>query len=163
MAVFVGTHDNKVDRKGRVSVPAKFREAVAGQSFHGVVIYRHYDLPALEGCGMDQMEAYVEQMEAFDLFSNEHEDLATILFAESEQLSFDGEGRIMLPGHFMEYVGITDRALFAGKGKKFQIWEPQAYADEREAARQRAREKGLTLPQRGNAQQTLAAKEAKAS
>lgn len=148
VAIFVGTHDNKVDRKGRVSVPAKFRDAVAGQSFHGVVVYRHYELPALEGCGMDQMEAYVEQMDAFDLFSNEHEDLTTILFAESEQLSFDGEGRIMLPQHFLEYAGIGERAVFAGKGKRFQIWEPETYAAEREKARQRAREKGLTLPQK---------------
>lgn len=147
VAIFVGTHENKVDRKGRVSVPAKFREAVAGQSFHGVVVYRHYELPALEGCGMDQMEAYVEQMDAFDLFSNDHEDLATILFAESEQLAFDGEGRIMLPPSFMEYAGISERAVFAGKGKRFQIWEPSAFAAERDRARQRARDKGLTLPQ----------------
>ena len=146
VAIFVGTHENKVDRKGRVSVPAKFREAVSRQSFHGVVIYRHYELSALEGCGMEQMESYVEQMDTYDLFSSEHEDLATILFADSEQLAFDGEGRIMLPAAFMDYAGIGERAVFAGKGRKFQIWSPEAFARERESAHQRAREKGLTLP-----------------
>lgn len=149
MALFVGTHENKVDRKGRVSVPAKFREAVAGQSFHGVVVYRQHALPALEGCGMDQLEEFVERMEAYDMFSSEHEDMATVLFAESEQLAFDGEGRIMLPPAFMAYAGIGERALFAGKGKRFQIWEPSAYAAERDRARQNVREKGMTLPQKG--------------
>jgi len=148
VAIFVGTHENKVDRKGRVSVPAKFRDAVSGQSFHGVVIYPHYELPALEGCGMDQMETYVAQMDSYDLFSSEHEDLATILFADSEQLAFDGEGRIMLPEAFRSHAGIGERAVFAGKGRKFQIWAPEAFARERDSARQRAREKGLTLPLR---------------
>jgi MraZ protein len=106
---------------------------------------------------MDQMEAYVEQMDAFDLFSSEHEDLATILFADSEQLSFDGEGRIMLPGHLLNHAGIGERAIFAGKGKKFQIWEPSAFEAERQKARQRAREQGLTLPQqRGGPRQANA-------
>lgn len=158
MAIFVGTHENKVDRKGRVSVPSKFRDAVSGQSFHGVVIYPHYDLPALEGCGMDQMEAYVEQMDSFDLFSSEHEDLATILFAGAEQLAFDGEGRIMLPAPFLAHAGIGERAVFAGKGRKFQIWAPDAFTRERDSAQQRARDKGLTLPLRNGSAGTGAAK-----
>lgn len=146
MAIFFGTIENKVDRKGRVSVPAKFRDAVAGQSFHGVVVYPRFDLPALEGCGMAQMEEYVERMENFDRFSEDHEDFATVLFSESEQLAFDGEGRIMLPRAFMEHAGIADRAVFAGKGKAFQIWEPAAYEAQRTKARERVREKGLTIP-----------------
>lgn len=146
MAVFIGTFENKVDRKGRVSVPAVFRNAVAGQSFHGVVAFPSYRAAALEACGMDVMEQLGASMDEFNLFSDEHEDLATTIFADSQQLPFDGEGRIMLPAAFMEHAGITERASFVGKGRMFQIWEPSALAREKDSARQRARERGLSLP-----------------
>jgi MraZ protein len=146
VAVFIGTFENKVDRKGRVSVPAAFRKAVGGQSFNGVVVFPSYRAPALEACGMELMEQLGERMGEFDLFSEDHEDLATTIFADSQQLGFDDGGRIMLPGEFMEHAGIGERAAFVGKGRMFQIWEPEALAREKEAARQRARERKLTLP-----------------
>ena len=49
MALFLSTFVNKIDRKGRISVPASFRVAVAGQSFHGVILYRSHKHPAIEG------------------------------------------------------------------------------------------------------------------
>lgn len=153
MAVFIGTFENKVDRKGRVSVPAAFRKAVAGQSFSGIVAFPSYRAPALEACGMDLMEQLGASMNEFDLFSEAHEDLATTIFADSQQLAFDEGGRIMLPEAFMAHAGIDDRAAFVGKGRMFQIWQPEALAGEKEAARQRARERKLTLPLRPGAKE----------
>ena len=56
VALFLSTFVNKIDRKGRVSVPAPFRAALAGQSFHGLVAFRSYKLPAVEAFGFDRME-----------------------------------------------------------------------------------------------------------
>ncbi len=146
MSVFIGTFENKVDRKGRVSVPAAFRSAVSGQAFNGIVAFPSYRGSMLEACGMDLMEQLGASMNEFELFSEEHEDLATTIFADSQQLSFDGEGRIMLPEEFREHAEITERAAFVGKGRMFQIWEPAALAYEKAEARKRARERKLTLP-----------------
>ncbi len=55
MAVFIGTFENKVDRKGRVSVPAQFRQTLAAQSFQGIVAFRSYRADAIEACGFDFM------------------------------------------------------------------------------------------------------------
>ncbi|MCH7957248.1 MAG: MraZ N-terminal domain containing protein [Proteobacteria bacterium] len=57
MAVFIGTFENKVDLKGRVSVPAQFRQTLAGQSFpnqsfQGIVVFRSYRAAAIEACGL---------------------------------------------------------------------------------------------------------------
>jgi len=146
VAVFLGTFENKVDRKGRVSVPAAFRNAVAGQSFHGIVAFPSYRAPALEACGIGLMEQLGDTMDAYDLFSDDHDDLATTVFADSQQLPFDAEGRIMLPAEFMEHAGIGERASFVGKGKMFQIWEPNTLKNHKNTSRQRARERGLTMP-----------------
>jgi MraZ protein len=150
VAVFIGTFENKVDRKGRVSVPAQFRQTLVGQSFPGIVVFRSYRAAAVEACGIDFMERLNDSIAAMDLFSDAHDDLAATIFADSMQLPFDGEGRIILPPRLAEHAGITDRAAFVGKGPIFQIWEPDALESYKEAARERARDQRLTLPLRGD-------------
>ncbi len=148
VAVFIGTFENKVDRKGRVSVPAPFRAALQGQVFQGIIAFRSYRAPAIEACGMDFMTRLNESVSDIDLFSETHDDLATTIFADSHQLALDGDGRIMMPAELAEHAGITDRAAFVGKGPIFQIWEPGQLDDHKQQARDRARSQGLTLPLR---------------
>lgn len=146
--MFIGTFENKVDRKGRVSVPATFRSALQGQAFHGIIAFRSYRAQAIEACGMDFMQKLNDSVSNLDLFSDTHDDLATTIFADSHSLALDGDGRVMMPAELAEHAGITDKAAFVGKGPIFQIWEPghlQAHKDE---ARERARSQGLTLPLR---------------
>ncbi|MCH9000050.1 MAG: division/cell wall cluster transcriptional repressor MraZ [Proteobacteria bacterium] len=148
MAVFIGTFENKVDRKGRVSVPVQFRQMLAGQSFQGIVAFRSYRVDAIEACGIDFMERLNDSVSSMDLFSDAHDDLAATIFADSRQLPFDGDGRIVLPPRLAEHAGIGERAAFVGKGSIFQIWEPDALEAHKEEARARARSQGLTLPLR---------------
>ncbi len=150
MAVFIGTFENKVDRKGRVSVPVQFRQMLAGQSFQGIVAFRSYRAAAIEACGIDFMERLNDSIAAIDLFSEAHDDLAATIFADSQQLPFDGDGRIILPPRLAEHASIAERAAFVGMGSIFQIWEPGALEAHKEDARARARSQGLTLPLRPN-------------
>ena len=150
MAVFIGTFENKVDKKGRVSVPATFRQALGGQGFQGIVAFPSHRTDALEACGMDFMEEMKSRLGGFDLFSDEQDDLAFSIFSDSHQVPFDGEGRVVLPKELLEFAGITDRAAFVGKGDIFQIWEPDALYQKKRAARERARNQRLTLPGNGN-------------
>ncbi len=148
MAVFIGTFANKVDRKGRVSVPAQFRQTLAGQSFQGIVAFRSYRAAAIEACGIDFMERLNDSIATLDLFSDAQDDLAATIFADSQQLPFDGDGRIILPPRLAEHAGIAERAAFVGKGPIFQIWEPDALETHKADARTRARSQGLTVPLR---------------
>ncbi len=148
VAVFIGTFENKVDSKGRVSVPAQFRQILAGQSFQGIVAFRSYRVAAIEACGIDFMERLNDGMATMDLFSDAHDDLAATIFADSQQLPFDGDGRIILPAQLVAHAGISERAAFVGKGPIFQIWEPAALEAHMDEARARARSQGLTLPLR---------------
>ena len=148
--VFIGTFENKVDRKGRVSVPATFRQSLATQSYNGIIAFRSYRSDAIEACGMDFIEKLNEQVSSYDFFSETQDDLATMIFADSLQMPFDSEGRIILPAVLTEHAGITERAAFVGKGRTFQIWQPDALEAEKTAARERARAKNLTVPMGGN-------------
>src|SRR5581483_12278244 len=71
VALFLSTFVNKVDRKGRVSVPATFREALAGQAFNGIVAYRSFKLPSVEASGIDRMEEMSARIAALDEFSED--------------------------------------------------------------------------------------------
>jgi len=145
VALFLSTFVNKVDRKGRVSVPATFRAAVADQSFPGIVVFPSFKYAALDGSGIKRMEEMSERLNTLDEFSEEHENLA-VLFASAQPLPFDTEGRIVLPENLAQYAHIADSAAFVGLGKSFQIWEPNRLADHQASVRDRARRQGTRLP-----------------
>lgn len=145
MALFLSTFVNKVDRKGRVSVPASFRTALAGQSFLGIVAYPSFKLPCVEGSGINRMEELSGRVDAMGQFSESY-DNASVVFSDAQQLSFDGEGRIMLPQVLAAHAGITEHAVFVGQGPTFQIWEPERFKAHQAELRERARRQGLALP-----------------
>jgi MraZ protein len=90
------------------------------------------------------MSRLAESLEQLDQFSQEREDLS-LIFAESLQLGFDGEGRIMLPQAFADHAGITETALFVSAVDHFQIWSPDTYARKKADARERLQSRGATL------------------
>jgi MraZ protein len=145
VALFMSTYVNKVDRKGRVSVPATFRAAVADQSFPGIVVFPSFKYEALDASGIKRIEEMTARQNTLDEFSDEHENIG-MLFAMSQPLTFDTEGRIVLPENLAEHAHITDSAAFVGLGKSFQIWEPNRFAEHQAALRERARLQGTRLP-----------------
>jgi MraZ protein len=150
VGLFLSTIINKVDKKGRVSVPSGFRSALAHENFQGIVLFRSYSQNAIEGVGMSAMETMSERMDNnFAFFSDEHDEFATALFGDSVQLGFDGEGRIMLPKDFADYAGITDQVAFVGLGQKFQLWSPEKLEARKTIARKAVQSKKMTLPKGG--------------
>lgn len=148
MPIFLSTFVNKLDKKGRISVPATFRSSLAQQSFQGIVAYPSFTAAAIEGCGMDFMEDMVSKTDGLAAFSEEQDALTALIFSDAHRLAWDGEGRIVLPEELIAHAGLTTAAAFVGKGKTFQIWEPDALRAVKAELRQRALSSRLTLPPR---------------
>ncbi|CAA7624688.1 Protein MraZ [Magnetospirillum sp. LM-5] len=151
MGLFLSTFVNKVDRKGRVSVPASFRATLSVQPFQGIIAYRSFAHACIEGCGMDFMERLSDSAQNLDAFSPEQDDLSALIFADARQLAWDPEGRILLPEDVMAHAGITESCAFVGKGQTFQIWEPESYRAAEAEIRARALANRPTLPLRPKA------------
>jgi MraZ protein len=151
MALFLSTSVNKIDKKGRVSVPAGFRAALEGDEFSGVVLIPSQNHACLEGFPYAAMQEIAGRLDNFDMFSSDQDDLATSLFGEAVQLAFDGEGRIMLGADLMAKANLSEQAVFVGMGAKFQIWSPDRYEERRRAARDNVTKNKLTLPKGGAA------------
>jgi MraZ protein len=145
MALFLDTFVNKIDSKGRISVPASFRAVLQGQPFHGIVASPSMKFRAIQCAGIDWFQRLSAELSNGELFSDENDDLSVTLFAGAKQLPFDGEGRIMLPDSLTAHAGIADLAAFVGRGPSFEIWEPKAFEAYKSEARKRALEKGRTI------------------
>ena len=135
MEGFVATYTNRLDGKGRVSVPAPFRQVLTRESQDGVYCYPALDRPAIDGGGARLQQAIAERLSVFETFSEDHESLATAFYGESRVLRIDQDGRVVLSDEFRDYAGIGDTAVFVGQGYKFQIWEPERFAERQREAR----------------------------
>lgn len=145
MALFLSTYRNKVDKKGRVSVPAPFRAVLASQPFAGIVAYPALKQPCIEGASLAYIEKIYGMIDALDPMSEERDLIANGILGACVQLPFDGEGRIMLPRELLEAASITEEAVFVGKGDTFDVWQPEAYAIYAARARDLVRERRFLL------------------
>ena len=143
MALFAGTYENRIDRKGRVSLPADFRAELPVEGARIVYVYPSPRGDALEACDRAFMQRMADSLEQFDIFSDEENDLASIVVSEARRVSIDGEGRIALPPELIDFARIDERLTFVGRGARFQIWNPTAFAEKTAEARERA--KGRTM------------------
>ena len=150
MTLFLSTFVNKLDKKGRVSVPASFRLAISGQAFQGIVAFRSYKLPAIEGMGIDRMQQLSNSMDQLDLFSDAQDDLTATIFADAQMLAFDGDGRVILQQILLEHAKIQDAVAFVGRGATFQVWNPDIFEAHQNEARIRVQKKQATLKLRAD-------------
>ncbi len=127
MESFRGRFTNKIDAKGRVSVPAKFRAIVTAQGMNGIICSPSFKGAYLDAGGPAYGDMLDQMINRLGMFSDAHDKLAAALYGESQDLSMDGDGRIILPEDMRAHANITADATFVGFGARFQIWNPQAY------------------------------------
>ena len=127
MGLFLSSYENRLDTKGRISVPAAFRSALNNENFSGVVLYRSFTHNCIEGLSMSRMEKMANATDKMGVFDNDLDDLSALLFADARPLNFDVTGRIVIPAELLKHANITDTALFVGRGNSFQIWNPDDF------------------------------------
>ncbi len=127
MSLFLSSYENRLDAKGRISVPAVFRASLNNDKFAGVVLYRSFTHKCIEGLSMSRMEQLAVATDKMGVFDDTLDDLSAMLFADARPLQFDVTGRIVIPDDLLKHAGIRDTALFVGRGNSFQIWNPDEF------------------------------------
>ena len=127
MSLFLSSFENRIDAKGRISVPASFRASLNNDNFGGVVLYRSFTNKCIEGLSMSRMEQLAAATDKMGVFDNTLDNLSAMLFADARPLQFDVTGRIVIPNDLLKHAGIKDKALFVGRGNSFQIWNPDEF------------------------------------
>lgn len=147
---FLATFVNKIDAKGRVSVPAKFREILETQGTRSIYCRTSTAGPAIVAGGADWMASLHSMVESHDPSSEVHDDFAYTLLGDTIELTLDGEGRVGLPDDLARYAQLEDAAGFIGLGSYFEIWEPRALEVRKvQARRATAERRGQLRPKNG--------------
>ena len=136
--MFLSSFENKIDKKGRVSVPATFRSHLNSMGYNGFISYPSFNHNALEACSQDRIEKLSSAIDSLNPFEEKRDYFATSVLSESENLQFDTEGRVSISEKLLQHAKITNNVLFVGLGKTFQIWEPTSFEKFRANARKKS-------------------------
>ena len=126
---FRGTFDYTLDAKNRLTVPARFRAALAG----GVVLAK-----GLERCvALWTPKAYddytASALHGLHPLSKESQKLRRFFSANSLDTELDAAGRIMLPPFLLEHAGLSKEVVVTGSGDALEIWDRKTWADYNDA------------------------------
>ena len=125
--MFLSTYENKLDKKGRVSVPASFRSYLSNLGYNGIICYPSFNNNCIEAWPQDRIEKISNAIDSLNPFEEKKDYFATSILSESINLQFDTEGRILITTKLLKHAKIKSNILFVGQGKTFQIWEPACY------------------------------------
>jgi len=136
--MFLSSYENKLDKKGRVSVPASYRSYLSNLGYNGVICYPSFNNQSIEAWPQDRIEKISNAIDSLNPFEEKRDYFATSILSESINLQFDAEGRISLTSKLLKHAKIKNSMLFVGQGKTFQIWEPTNFEKFRANARKKA-------------------------
>ena len=136
--MFLSTFENKLDKKGRVSVPASYRAYLSSLGYNGIVCFPSFNNQSIEVWSQDRIEKISNTIDSLNPFDEKKDYFATSILSESTNLQFDGEGRILITQKLLKHAKIKNSMLFVGQGKTFQIWEPTAFEKFRVLAKKKS-------------------------
>ena len=136
--MFLSTYENKLDKKGRVSVPASYRSYLSNLGYNGVICYPSFNNQSIEAWPQDRVEKISNSIDSLNPFEEKRDFFATSILSESTNLQFDSEGRISLTSKLLKHAKIKNSMVCVGQGKTFQIWEPTIFEKFKVNARKKA-------------------------
>ena len=136
--MFLSSYENKLDKKGRVSVPASYRSYLSNLGYNGVICYPSFNHQSIEAWPQDRIEKISNTIDSLNPFEEKRDYFATSILSESVNLQFDTEGRVSLTEKLLDHAKIKNNILFVGLGKTFQIWDPKIFEKFKVLARKKA-------------------------
>ena len=137
MELFVSTFVNRIDKKGRISFPSIFRNALPRDYTNEIILYKSLRLNSIEGCSVKRINEIASRINDLDFFSEDQEDFSTSIFSEIVPTNLDSEGRFVIPEKLKIFANISNEAAFVGQGYYFQILEPRIAKLKQEQSRSR--------------------------
>lgn len=121
--MFLGRHHHSLDAKGRLAIPARFRDELAA----GVVLTRGIDR-CLSLYPLAAWEPLAAKVNALPLSDPDARAFRRLVFSEAVDLLLDGQGRILLPPELRAYAGIEREVVVIGVNAYLEIWSPERWA-----------------------------------
>ena len=137
MELFVSTFTNKIDKKGRVSLPSLFRSALPKNYKNEIILLKSLKNKGIEGLSVSRVKEIASRINNLDFFSDEHDDFTTSIFSEMLPTNLDREGRFLLPEKLKDFAEIKNEVTFIGQGFFFLLVYPSTAFDLQNKSRAR--------------------------
>ena len=118
--MFLGHYEHNIDEKGRITIPAEFREEL-GDS---VVITQGYD-GNLQALPLELYELLAERIRGISILDPNSRRLRRIFFSYAKKIEFDKAGRVLLPAFLRDTANLKETAILVGNGEYFELWSPE--------------------------------------
>lgn len=144
--MFLGQFEHSIDEKGRMTIPARFREELGEVAY----ITRAFD-QNLTVMPEAVFESLAERVNDLSVTDPEVRMLQNLIFSNALRVEFDRSGRILIPQFLREAAGLRSAAVVVGQGKRFEIWAPELWAQQvadQNSPAMAQRFKELNLPMR---------------
>lgn len=122
--MFLGEFDHSIDDKGRVAVPARFREELS----EGLILTRGFE-KCLQAFPRPIWQNLSQRVSALSLGNEEARQLRRMLFSYAAEVEVDRQGRILIPQNLREYAGFAEQVVIAGMDTYFEIWSQGRWAE----------------------------------
>lgn len=122
--MFLGTHHPKLDDKGRIFLPAKFRELLQG----GLVMTKGQE-HCLYVFPRDEFTVYAQQLQSAPLSSKGARDYIRVLLSGASDEIPDRQGRVTIPAPLRAYADLAKECVVIGTGSHVEIWDSTRWAD----------------------------------
>jgi MraZ protein len=136
MSRFLSNATNRIDAKGRVSVPAGFRSVLSERGIQELYCLQDFTFPAVSVGGPDLLDRYERQISSVDPFSPEANRMSLLIHGGGVFMRLDAEGRLMVTDFIRDFTGISSEVTFVGRSDHFQLWQPKAFHEAQAAARE---------------------------
>ncbi|MDP3724976.1 MAG: division/cell wall cluster transcriptional repressor MraZ [Nanoarchaeota archaeon] len=120
--MLLGEYKHSIDTKGRLAVPAKFREAITS----GAIITRGLD-HCLFMFAKPEWEKLAEKLVALPIAQANSRAFARLMLAGASDVSVDAQGRILIPEYLREYAGLGKQAVVAGLYNRIEVWDKEEW------------------------------------
>jgi MraZ protein len=143
MSRFLSSATNRIDAKGRVSVPAVFRNVLASLGAEDLYCFQDFRFPAINVGGPDLLARFERQLDGLDAFSLEANRISLIVHGGGVFMRLDAEGRLSVTDFIRSHTGIVGEMTFVGRSDYFQLWRPEDFSAAQKAAREELGKRGL--------------------
>jgi MraZ protein len=131
--VFFGETTINLDAKGRLAIPIRYRETLAGQCGNRLVLtYSAFDSGSLWLQSEQAWERIRDEVMALPNFNASHRSLQRRLVGSATAIEPDGNGRILIPPSLRQVAGLEKRVIMLGMGNRFEIWDEDTLNTQRE-------------------------------
>ncbi len=118
--MFIGTYFNKIDEKGRLRMPAKFKEELGCTYF-----ISKGDSGCLYVLSKPAFEQLTEKFRSINFSDNESKKFQRAFFSSADSVEEDNQGRFLVPQMLREYAGINKEVVVIGSGDRVEIWSQE--------------------------------------